>query len=810
MIKIYPNIIFFFLVCSLLVSCSKEQSARQELDFTGQWKFSLADVANGQEASLDDSSWRQLDLPHDWSIELPFEENSPTGVGGGALRGGIGWYRKNFTVNDQDRDKQFFVEFDGVYMNSEVWINGHYLGKRPSGYISFRYELSPYLHFGDSSNVIAVKVDNSKQPNSRWYSGSGIYRNVRLVIANPVRVDHWGTFITSSNVTDQSATVKVQTKVLNATDKKRLVILTTELFDAQNNKVAETSTSESIEANAIWEASHELVVNNPLLWSLEEPSLYRAVSTVSNNNETTDTYHTTFGIRTFNFDINEGFSLNGVPVKINGVCMHHDLGALGAVFNVRAAERQLEIMKEMGVNALRTSHNPPDPQLLDLCDKMGIIVMDEMFDMWKLKKSEFDYSLYWDEWHQRDLEDFITRDRNHASVMMWSIGNEIIEQYNHADSAGAVIAKELAGIVRKLDSTRPIVTANNDASPDNSIIKSGALDLLGYNYNQGIFERFHTDHPNQKFIATETVSGLATRGHYDMPSDSIRRWPIAWDKPFTEGNPDHTVSAYDHVSAPWGSTHEETWKIIKKHKYLPGQFIWTGFDYIGEPTPYGWPSRSSYFGLVDLAGFPKDAFYMYQSEWTNKAVLHLFPHWNWDEGKIVDVWAYYNQADEVELYLNGKSLGIKKKEGDDLHVQWRVPFEAGTLKAISRKEGKDVLSKEIKTSGKPAKIVLEADRNSISADGKDLSFITLKILDADGNIVPYADNMVQFDVQGAGFIAGLDNGNPVSHESFKGNTRKAFHGLALIILQSHRSPGRLELKATAEGLEEASIAITTK
>ncbi len=478
-----------------------------------------------------------------------------------------------------------------------------------------------------------------------------------------------------------------------------------------------------------------------------------------------------------------------------------------AAANTRAIERQLQIMQGMGVNAIRTSHNPPAPELLDLCDKMGLLVMDEMFDIWKLKKSEFDYSLDWDEWHERDLTDFILRDRNHPSIISWSIGNEIIEQYNRVDSVGSERTKELAGIVRNLDNTRPITAANNDTHPHNRLIQSGALDLIGYNYHHEQFESFHQDHPGQKFIGTETTSALATRGYYDMPSDSIRRWPIAWDKPFTEGNPDNTVSAYDHVSAPWGSTHEETWKLVKKHDYLSGMFIWTGFDYLGEPTPYGWPSRSSYFGVVDLAGFPKDSYYLYKSEWTTDTVLHIFPHWNWETGKVVDVWAYFNHADEVELFLNDQSLGVRKKENEDLHVQWRVPFMPGTLKAISRSAGSVISVKEIKTAGSPAQIILEADRTTIAADGNDLSFITVKIVDDQGNIVPYADNELTFSVSGEGFLAAHDNGDPTNHESFRGNQRKTFNGLALGIVQAKKSTGKINIEVKSPGLTTSLLSI---
>jgi beta-galactosidase len=459
----------------------------------------------------------------------------------------------------------------------------------------------------------------------------------------------------------------------------------------------------------------------------------------------------------------------------------------------------------MGCNGIRTSHNPPAPELLDLCDKMGFIVMDEAFDCWEWKKATYDYHLYFKEWHKRDLEDQIKRDRNHPSIMIWSIGNEIPQQ---ADTSALRIAPELAAIVHSLDKTRPLTTANDRPDSTNKIIKSGAIDLVGYNYHQFDYAKFHDRYPGKKFIATETTSGLETRGYYEMPSDSIRVWPPSYDKPFVrEGN---NVSAYDNTRPPWGSSHEMTWKVMKKYDFLSGMFIWTGFDYLGEPTPYSWPSRSSYFGIIDLAGFPKDVYYMYQSEWTNKNVLHIFPHWNWQPGKMIDIWAYYNNAEEVELYLNGKSLGIQKKTGDDLHVMWRVKYQPGTLKAISRKNGKTVLTREIHTAGAPAKIELTADRSQIKADGQDLSFITAKILDKDGNVVPDADNKVNFKIAGEGSIASVDNGDPVSHDPFKADYRKAFHGLALAIVQAKEKAGTITLTASADGLKSATLVLKSK
>jgi beta-galactosidase len=772
-------------------------------NFNYGWKFNLGDDSLAKQSNYNDSHWRKLDLPHDWSIEGKFDEKAPGTTNEAALPTGIGWYRKSFTIPVTDKGKNVFIDFDGIYRNSTVWINGHFLGDRPNGYISFRYDLTNYLNFGTKPNIIAVKVDNSAQPNSRWYSGSGIYRNVWLVKSNQHGFDKWDTFVTTPLINNKNATVQIETRV-NFGSVSKTLYLKTAIIDRAGKIIASTkSVIPDVDLFKAFPFRGELKVSNPILWSVERPYLYKAVCEVLDGSKIVNTETIAFGIRSFNFDEHKGFFLNGKPLKINGVCLHHDAGALGAVVNKHAIERQLKILKAMGCNAIRTSHNPPAPELLDLCDQMGFLVMDEAFDMWKKKKTQNDYHLDWDKWHKQDLIDQIKRDRNHPSVFMWSIGNEIREQF---DTTGIRIAKELTVIVKANDPTRPVTSALTETDPKkNFIYQSGALDVLGFNYHQELYADFPKNYPGQKFIATETVSALETRGHYDMPSDSIRRWPHNGKDPLKDGNPDMTVSAYDNVSAYWGSTHEETWKVIKKYDFLSGMFIWTGFDYLGEPTPYAWPARSSYFGIVDLAGFPKDVYYMYQSEWTNKPVLHIFPHWNWQPGKIVDVWAYYNHADEVELFLNGKSLGVKQKQGDDLHVMWRVNYESGTLKAVSRLNGKTVLVKKIRTAGKPAKIELIADKTKLKADGGDLSYITARVTDAEGNLVPNVDNQIQFDINGPGFIAGVDNGLQTSLEPFNSSSHKVFNGLCLAIVQSKNYKGKIMVTATSAGLQPVMI-----
>jgi beta-galactosidase len=798
------------LIFQPFIHLNAQSESRNMISFNKGWTFHLGDAANAYESAFDDQAWRKLDLPQDWSIEGQFDQNNPAGTSGGALPGGLGWYRKQFTLSASLKNKNTFIDFDGIYRKSQVWINGHLLGIRPNGYISFRYDLTPYLKYGNDKNTLVVKVDNSQQPNSRWYSGSGIYRNVWLVTTDKIFIDHWGTSITTPAIHPEYASIQIGLKINNSGSTDQRITLKTTVYDAGGNPLANVSSEINVSANTITESSQETKVTSPHLWSVSDPYLYRVNTELISNGISIDQNSSRMGIRYFEFDADKGFILNGKKIKINGVCDHHDLGCLGAAVNKRAIERQLEILKSMGCNGIRTSHNPPAPELLDLCDQMGFIVMDEAFDMWKLEKTTYDYHLDWDEWHKKDLEDQVLRDRNHPSVFIWSIGNEIPEQWAK-DSSGYRIARELRSIVRSLDTTRPITSAlNSHDTGSNGILRSGALDLIGYNYAQDEFPGFQEKLPGRKFIGTETVSALETRGQYDMPSDSIRRWPLSWDKPFTTGKTDLTCSAYDNVSTPWGSTHEETWKIIKKYDFLSGQFIWTGFDYIGEPTPYPWPARSSYFGIIDLAGFPKDSYYMYQSEWSEKPVLHIFPHWNWKRGDTVDVWAYYNHADEVELFLNGKSLGIKRKLGDDLHVMWRVPYKAGTLRAISRNKGQMVLTSEIKTAGKAAAIVLIADRNIIRADGNDLSFITAKIVDAAGNPVPHADNLIKFSVHGEGSVIATDNGSETSMESFRSTNHRAFNGLCLAVVRSKEKPGNINLTAMAEGLAPAGVLITVK
>ncbi len=780
---------------------------RQTQNFDHAWRFHLGDVAGAQETAFDDAAWRTLDLPHDWSIEGEFSEQNPAGVAGGALPGGVGWYRKTFTLPAADSGKVVFVEFDGVYRNSEVWINGQYFGKRPYGYSSFRYELTPHLRYR-ARNVIAVRVDNSQQPNSRWYSGSGIYRHVRLVTSDPMHVAEWGTYITTPMVSADSSHVTIRTSLRNERLVEQPIVLSTVVYDSAGREVAAVSTMGRIPGDSVAELVQDLTVSQPVLWSLERPYRYRAVSRVRCGNRLCDTYTTPFGVRSFVFRADSGFFLNGRHVKIRGVCLHHDLGALGAAVNTRAIERQLQIMRAMGVNAVRTSHNPPAPELLDLTDRMGFIVMDEAFDMWKKEKTPYDYHLDWDVWHVRDLSDMVRRDRNHPSVFIWSIGNEVMEQWNNGDSTAAPIARELAGIVRALDPTRPITQAANNGSPQNPVFHAGALDLLGHNYHHEVWADFPAQYPGAKFIITEAMSALNSRGVYEQPSDSVASYETPYVKNHgPQPNKDYRLSSYDNRKAFWGSLHEESLRLFERYPFLSGMFVWQGIDYLGEPTPYEWPARSSYFGVVDLAGFPKDPFYLYQSVWTEQPMLHLLPHWNWAPGDSIDVWAYTN-GDDVELFLNGASLGLKHKTEPVSHLMWRVAYTPGTLRAVSRKEGRVWATAEVRTAGAPARVALAPDRARIRPNGEDLSFVTVTVQDRTGIAVPTAEPFIRFRLSGGDArIVGVDNGDQISHTSFKANQVRLFNGKALVIIRAGTRPGTATLTAEGDGLAPSAVSI---
>ena len=812
----------------VLAAVTFRAEAREKINFDKGWRFILADSAQMSLAMYDDSAWRMLNVPHDWAIEGDFSASAPSGNSGGALPGGVGWYRKSFEVAAADKGKLFYIDFDGVYMNAKVWINGQLLGQRPYGYSSFRFDLTPHLKFG-ARNVVAVRVDNSDQPNSRWYSGCGIYRHVWLVKTEKIHVAHWGTHVVA-----EGNKVSVSVSIDNNTTSQQTVVVRNKIISPAGVQVASASKKLSLNPSTKSIRSlSQLKVSRPQIWSCETPYIYKVVTTIEQNGKVVDTYETPTGFRTFKFDAEKGFSLNGKSMKINGVCQHHDLGCLGAAVNEDALYRQLRILKEMGTNAVRCSHNPPAPELLAMCDTMGLIVMDESFDMWRRRKTKNDYARFFDQWAERDLTDLVLRDRNHPSILMWSIGNEVLEQWSSADadtlsaeqanlilnaghdastlshgtemSVNSLLCKSLCEIIRRLDNTRPITAGCNEPDPKNHLFKSGALDIIGFNYHHQWVKDVPKNFPGKPFIFSESVSALQTRGFYMMPSDSVYKAPIEWWLPYQD--PSFQCSAYDNMHASWSSTHEETWDVVKHNDFVGGQFIWTGFDYIGEPTPYGFPARSSYFGIVDLAGFPKDSYYMYQSEWTDKQVLHLFPHWNWLEGQDIDLWCYYNNADEVELFINGRSQGVKAKKDDhEYHLMWRVKFEPGEVKAVARKNGKVVAEKTIRTSGAPAQLRMTSDRIRFgnNPNGDNLAFITVEVIDKDGNLCPRADDQVFFEVEG-GRIVGVDNGNPISMERFKDTKRKAFNGKCLVVVATDGGDVTVRAKGYQLGGSEVMV-----
>jgi len=802
MIRISKAPVVNGLMCILLgLTLATSAQSRRVIPFDHEWSFlpGADTITNGNAYP---KLWRPVRLPHDWSIESDFSSVHPATNQGGALPGGIGWYRKVFRTPKGAERARVSIEFDGVHKNASVWINGHLLGMRPSGYMGFSHDLTPHLNLSEENELI-VRVDNSLQPNERWYTGSGIYRHVRLVVRNPYSVRHWGSQVTTPVVTADRADVVLSHDVeVPAGDCQRRV----DILDPSGRIVATTglrSWRQGLSRDTI--LTDRLKVDHPKRWSTASPNLYRAVIRLYRGGVEADRYETVFGIRSVGFDATGRFPLNGEPTMLKGVCMHHDLGVLGAAVNTRAMERQLEILKAMGCNAIRTAHNPPAPEFLDLCDRMGFLVMDESFDMWRKKKNKYDYHLDFEAWHARDLADMIRRDRNHPSVVIWSIGNEIREQF---DSSGLRITRTLAGIVCALDTTRAVISAMTETQPaKNFMAMSGALDVLGFNYKSYDYDSLPIRFPGMPLIATETASALQTRGVYPPDAERLRIWPPDYkvQANFTGGFPDHTCSAYDNTFAYWGITHERAWLDVKRQPKLAGAFVWSGFDYLGEPTPYPFPARSSYFGIIDLAGFPKDVYHMYRSEWSSEPVLHLFPHWNHRVGDTVDVWAYYGQAEDVELYLNGRSLGRRSKTDTTLHVSWRVPFEPGVIRAISRSHGREVLRREVRTAGKAVAIRLSADRSILKAVGRDLSFVKAELVDARGTVVPDGDRMIRFSVAGAGRLIGTDNGYQADTPRLTSPERMSWKGLALAVVEAGDKQGNITIAASVDGLPKSLL-----
>jgi beta-galactosidase len=821
-------------VVSMLDAQTPNAPARIRDTFDFGWKFFKGDAAGAQAPAFADASWRSLDLPHDWSIEGPFAQNEPSGGAGGNAPTGIGWYRKHFRVPPSYKDRKVTVEFDGVYQNSEVWVNGHYLGKRPFGYIGFAYDITPHLNAA-GDNVMAVKVDNARQPGSRWYSGSGIYRHTWLTAVNPTHIAQWGTFVTTPRVAKEAATVNLKTRVRNERSAAAACTLSSTILDGDGKTVESQETSQEIAPNDEYEFVQAFAVTQPNLWGVDAPYLYKVRSTVTVGGQVADEYETPFGIREALFDADRGFLLNGEHVKINGVCLHHDGGSVGAAVPERVWERRFEILRGMGCNAIRTSHNPPAPEFLDLCDRMGFLVMDEAFDEWMAGKGQVrgnGYSLNFAEWHERDVTDFVHRDRNHPSVVLWSCGNEIPDQLS---AHGVEILRGLLNIFHREDPTRFVTAACDQiaAEPKAAPVEFlGLLDVVGYNYADRWRERrelYYSEdklaHPNWRMIGTESGGMGGARGDYRGME------PLAPGQTAAAPVAGRGRGGFGGGRGFRGLDTEELWRFVRTHDYVSGDFMWTGIDYLGES---GWPSHGATSGCIDSCGFPKDGYYFYQSQWTAKPMVHLFPHWNWKgrEGQFLTV-ACYTNCDNVELFLNGKSVGLKgyafprfgmqgrygqsgpqamngARTTSDLHLSWDVPYEPGTLRAVGTKNGQTVATAEISTTGDPAAIELSVDRETIQADRRGVVHVTVKVVDAEGRMHPDADNEIAFEIQGEGTLIGVDNGDMGNSEGYKGTRKKASHGMCLAIVQSIAKAGQIRVTATSPGLKPGSVTVTTK
>ncbi|NOR75867.1 MAG: DUF4982 domain-containing protein [Draconibacterium sp.] len=809
------NLILISLI--FLASCSfKNNNSRQIILLDENWKFFNEEVDGGENPEINTESWETVNVPHDWAISGEFDktidaqeimviedgEKTPkmrTGRTGGLPHIGIGWYRKSLDIPSSLKNKRINIEFDGAMSHAKVYLNGKFIGEWPYGYASFGFDMTDYIKFG-GENILAVRLEN-KPFSSRWYPGAGIYRNVRMIVTNPIHVKQFGTYLTTPDIENGEGTVNLKTTVLNKSGSSKNITIETQIINSDKNIVARVS--EEIELTD--ENTIEQIINVPApkLWSHEKPIMYTAITKVLENGKELDSYKTPFGFRYFEFTNNDGFFLNGKRVPLNGVCLHHDLGPLGAAINISSLRHRMKLLQEMGCNSIRTSHNPPTPELLDLADEMGFLILDEIYDEWKMAKTENGYNKLWDKWAEKDMVAWIHRDRNHPSIIAWSIGNEIREQ---GRKKGLETCQFLVDICHREDPTRPTTAGFNNwaAAIKNGL--AGAVDLPAWNYKPQHYSFIHKNHPEWKMYASETASTVSSRGEYFFPAEV---------KVMHTREPFHS-SSFDLEYPSWASTPDREFVAQDSFKYMTGEFVWTGFDYLGEPTPYNieWPSRSSYFGIIDLCGIPKDRFYLYQAKWTNKEVLHLLPHWNWEKGQNVSVHCY-TSFDRGELFLNGKSLGIRKKDPSELYTTYRlvwddITFEKGELRVVALdKNNNPVKETSMKTAGKPARIKLETDRTEIMADGKELAFVTVSVFDENNILCPRANNLINFSVEGEGAVKAVGNGDPTSLESFVKPFRKTFNGKCMVIVQSTKTAGEFTLKAESEGLEMARIFIKT-
>lgn len=781
--------------------------------------------------SFNDDVWEDINLPHDWAIKGPFYQGWDTPIGGGMGRlpvQGVAWYRKKINIPKEDNGKTIYLDVDGAMSYAMVWVNGKLVGGWPFGYTSWRLDLTPYLVYG-SDNQVAIRIDNPAN-SSRWYPGAGLYRNVWLTKVKPVHVKQWGTFITTRNITSSSATIDLKVEVKNDYKTAKNVSLSSEVFllDENGNKSQNVAKDKLVIKNIKGKSNESFTstinIENPKLWNplpSKEQSLYTAVTTVMVDKKVIDVYETDFGIRDVIFDGTKGVIVNGNPIYIKGVNQHHDLGALGGAFNVKAARRQLELLKEMGCNAIRMAHNPPAPELLTLTDEMGFLVINEIYDSWEMKKTPLDFHLIFPEWYEQDLRSLIRRDKNHPSVILWSYGNEVGEQYT--EEKGAELSRKLNNILKDEDPSRLTTVSMNYAKPHMPF--TAVSDVINLNYQgEGIrngpgyenlkgintpplYGAFHDKFPNKVILSSENAATLSSRGEYMFPVTNLSSAPA---KDGSGADPKTLqVNAYELYSVEFGSSADKVFAAKEQHPYVAGGFVWSGWDYLGEPTPY-YLARSSYFGIIDLAGFKKDRFYQYQAHWrSDYPMAHILPHWNWEgrEGKITPVHVF-TSGDEAELFLNGESLGRRKKAQYEYRLRWdSVVYHPGDLKVIAYKNGKLWAESNVKTTGKPAKLSLISDVVEIKTDGKDLAFVTVEIQDENGLMIPNAKNLIKYSIEGPAEIIATDNGDPTDLTSFSSTERKAFNGLCLVIIKGKiGESGIVKLKAEANGfLGEVSI-----
>jgi beta-galactosidase len=827
----------FFYSCLIisLTSALADVTPRVRENFDDSWSFYRGESSGAEQKTFDISAWRSLDLPHDFAVEGPFDPKNTSGAPGGFLPGGIAWYRKTFRLPEASLDRKVFVEFDGVFMNSEVWINGHRLGKRPYGFIGFEYDLTPHLDFkGD--NVIAVRVDNSKMPSARWYTGTGIYRHVWLKITNPLHVRHWGTYVTTPDITAENATVVIETTLIKEHSNAKKATIRQTILDTDGKTVATTEGSVELEDSGEKSISQKLSVANPKLWSPDAPNLYSIRTEVLDGALVADVYQSPLGIRTIRFDAQKGLFVNGVSTKMKGMCNHQDLGPLGTALWDQALERRLKMLKSMGCNALRTAHYPHSPEFMALCDKLGFLVLDETFDEWRRGwdfegkllvssknnkgKAPFGYNKYFDEWHERDLTDHLKRDRNHPCVIMWSVGNEVPESVKNGEIETVKILRD---ICHKIDPTRPVTVGCNHIKSANESGFTEQLDIVGY--NEGVESVFEIEgdrirYPNRKMYLSEVPHSLQTRGEYRTHPRYYRpgfdHQKLTEKEVFPETDA-YYESSYDNSGVQIDA--QRSWRMTKKQPYIMGEFRWTGFDYIGESG--GWPRVLGNYGIIDLCNFPKDTYFFYQSQWTDKPMAHLLPHWTWPgkEGTTIPVWCY-TTGEEAELFLNGASLGKRTfDEKNDMHLEWLVPYQPGELKVVARKNGKEIATTSHQTAGAPARIAISADQPALDPANRDLSYVTLRVEDENGRFAPTAENWVSFQIEGPGRLLGSGGGDPLSQTSFQANTFRTFNGLGLAIIAatsgpdvirpgSKRKSGEIIVRAHCKGMESVELHLT--